>query len=242
MVSKRGLPVLHAPSGREIQGFIFDMDGTLFDSERFWLRTWKMAEKEFGFTGSEAMFLHTSGSSQQTMPQAYIDFFHGDEQLAQRVYQYRTDLAKTLWTGPEGPPKSGARELLSALWNLGVPTALATSSPREHVDILFREAGIPLCFDAVLSGDLGLQSKPAPDIFLAAAAKLNLSIQDCAVVEDSQNGILAAVASGAYAILIPDQVAPIPDVQAKADVVLTNLWALAEHLKLSLDIKKVQTR
>ena len=75
-------PVLHAPLGREIRGFIFDMDGTLFDSERFWLRTWKMAEKEFGFTGSEAMFRYTSGSSQTTMPQAYIDFFHGDEELA----------------------------------------------------------------------------------------------------------------------------------------------------------------
>ncbi len=227
-------PFLLAPSGRRLRGFIFDMDGTLFDSERFWLRTWKMAEKEFGFTGSEAMFLHTSGSSQSTMPQAYVDFFHGDRDLAQRVYQYRTDLIRTLWTGPEGPPKAGARELLTALWNAGLPTALATSSPRYHVDVLFREAEIPLDFQTILSGDLGLASKPAPDIFLAAAERLGLPITDCVVVEDSQNGILAAIASGAYSVLIPDQVPPVPEVQAQADVVLKTLWELGDHLGLPL--------
>lgn len=234
MAFHKTVPPLSTPSGRELWGFIFDMDGTLFDSERFWLRTWKMAEKEFGFTGSEAMFLHTSGSSQRTMPQAYIEFFHGDEELARRVYDYRTDLARTQWTGPEGPPKPGARELLAALWDRGIPTALATSSPRKDVEILFREAGIPLRFQAVLSGDLGLRSKPEPDIFLAAAESLGLPIGSCAVVEDSQNGILAAVASGAYSVLIPDQVPPVPEVRARADVVLADLWGLAEHLSLPL--------
>lgn len=227
-------PSLLTPSGRKLRGFIFDMDGTLFDSERFWLRTWKMAEKEFGFTGSEAMFLHTSGSSQTSMPQAYVDFFHGDRELAQRVYEYRTHLARTQWTGPEGPPKAGARELLAALWEAGFPTALATSSPREHVDILFRASDIPLRFQTILSGDLGLPSKPEPHIFLTAAQRLGLPITDCAVVEDSQNGILAAIASGAYSVLIPDQVPPVPQVQARADVVLNTLWELGEHLGLPL--------
>lgn len=231
-LEQTAVPTLQAPSGRKLRGFIFDMDGTLFDSERFWLRTWKMAEKEFGFTGSEAMFLHTSGSSQTTMPQAYVDFFHGDRELAQKVYEYRTNLARTQWTGPEGPPKAGAREFLSALWEAGFPTALATSSPREHVEILFREANIPLRFQAILSGDLGLPSKPQPDIFLSAARALDLPIRNCAVVEDSQNGILAAVASGAYSVLIPDLVPPVPEVQAQAHVVLTDLWGLAEHLQL----------
>ncbi len=233
-LEQNAAPFLCTPSGRKIYGFIFDMDGTLFDSEGFWLRTWKMAEKEFGFTGSEAMFLHTSGSSQRTMPRAYVDFFHGDEELAQRVYEYRTNLAKTLWTGPSGPPKPGAGELLFALWEAGIPTALATSSPRQDAETLFRAADIPLRFQAVLSGDLGLKSKPAPDIFLAAGERLGLPITECAVVEDSQNGILAAVASGAYSVLIPDQVPPIPEVQAQADVVFDDLWGLAEHLGLSL--------
>ncbi len=224
---------LCTPSGRELQAVIFDMDGTIFDSERVWLHTWKLAEKEFGFTGSEAMFRQTSGSSRSAI-ESYIEFFDGDEDLAQRVLKFRSDLAKKLWARPTAPLKTGARELLTALWTSNVPTALATSSPRSQVDLLFRDAGLTPEFRVILAREPSLPSKPAPDIFLLAADRLGLPTDQCAVVEDSQNGILAAVASGAYSVLIPDIVPPIPQVQKQADVVLESMWALKEHLGMTL--------
>lgn len=228
MTQQNAVP-LRTPSGREIHAVIFDMDGTIFDSERLWLHTWKLAEKEFGFTGSEAMFLKLAGSNRPAI-EAYIEFFGGDEELAQRVLQFRTDLAKKLWTRPVGPLKPGAGELLTALWRLGVPTALATASPQSQADTLFGDAHLPMEFQVVLSGDQGLPSKPAPDIFLRAADRLGVPIGDCAVIEDSQNGILAAVASGAYAVLIPDIVPPVPQVREQAHAVLKDMWELADHL------------
>lgn len=224
---------LRTPSGRMLQAVIFDMDGTIFDSEQVWFHTWKLAEKEFGFTGSEAMFLQTAGSSRSAI-EAYIEFFNGDEDLARRVLKFRSDLAEELWAHPTAPLKAGARELLTALWTAGVPTALATSSPRSQADLLFRDAELTPEFHVILTRVPDLPSKPAPDIFLLAADQLGIPIDQCAVVEDSQNGILAAIASGAYSVLIPDIVPPIPQIQKQADAVLESMWALAEHFGMTL--------
>lgn len=82
--------------------------------------------------------------------------------------------------------------------------ALATSGHRRYVDLALQSAGLPRNFEVEITGELVERGKPAPDTFLLASERLGVRPQHCLVVEDSPNGVLAAVAAGMPAIAIPD--------------------------------------
>lgn len=101
--------------------------------------------------------------------------------------------------------------------------AVASSAPVAVIEKNLTRANLRGFFEVLVGGDLVTNGKPAPDIFLLAAKRLNLPASDCYVFEDSLNGIKAAAASGGAAIMIPDQVQPTDEVKKICAAVFNDL-------------------
>jgi HAD superfamily hydrolase (TIGR01509 family) len=100
-------------------------------------------------------------------------------------------------------PMPGARELIAALREQGVPLGLATNSGREFATRALRSAGVYDCFDAVVSAEEVEHPKPAPDVYLEAAARLGADPAACVALEDSATGVSAARAAGMTVVGVP---------------------------------------
>jgi beta-phosphoglucomutase-like phosphatase (HAD superfamily) len=104
--------------------------------------------------------------------------------------------------------KAGAGELLAWLAAAAIPCAVATSTRRARARSKLCDAGILDHFVAVIGGDDVVHGKPAPDIYLAAAAALGVPAAQCLAIEDSETGFRAAHAAGMTTILVPDLAVP----------------------------------
>lgn len=211
--------------GRDIQAVIFDMDGTIFDTERIFYEVWALCEEEFGFQGREELFSLFAGARVDSVLEMLVQYF-GDRELAQRVERYRSWAIKKLKEEYGIRLKPGAAEVLAYLWENRIPTALATSSLPDKMERQFRAVGLEMGFDAVVTGDMVEKGKPDPEIFLKAAQLLAVPIEQCIAVEDSPKGLQAAAGSGAYTVLIPDVVQPDETLQSMASEVLPSLKSL----------------
>ena len=106
------------------------------------------------------------------------------------------------------PCKPGLKELLALLESRGMPRIVASSSPRSMIEQNLQTTGTARYFHDVVCGADVKRSKPAPDIFLEAARRLELDIHDCLVLEDSFNGVRAGHAAGAVTVMVPDLAQP----------------------------------
>lgn len=171
-------------------GVIFDIDGVLVDSNPLHLRTWRMIGREDGFDFPESLFQETFG---QTTRAILKDHWHRpltEEEIRRfderKERLYRDMAAERL---PEIP---GAVAFLKSLHAAGIPLAVGSSGPGFNVDFVLETLGVKPYLAGWVSGTDVTNGKPAPDIFLAAAAKMDLPAPQCVVIDDSQSGILAA--------------------------------------------------
>ena len=111
------------------------------------------------------------------------------------------------------PQKQGIKELLQWLKDNGIKTAVASSTNRETVKQELADGGLLDYFSVVIGGDMIERSKPAPDIFMEACRQLNVLPEDSFIIEDSYNGIRAAHAAGAKAIMVPDLLQPTEEIR-----------------------------
>ena len=112
---------------------------------------------------------------------------------------------------------------------------VASSSPRQLIGVVLKAAGLADAFSAVVSTEEVARGKPAPDVYLEAARRLELEPRRCAAVEDSSNGLRAAAAAGMRVIAIPNRrYPPDPDALALADLTLPDLNALSPEIVRSL--------
>jgi HAD superfamily hydrolase (TIGR01509 family) len=126
-------------------------------------------------------------------------------------------------------PMPGLRDVLAAVDARGLRRAVATSSPKSYAPVALREVGVADGFEALITGDMVERGKPAPDIYLAAAAALSLPAAACLALEDSPNGLGAAKAAGMRCVAVPNELSAGLDLRA-ADAVLPSLMAVAERL------------
>jgi HAD superfamily hydrolase (TIGR01509 family) len=181
---------------------IFDNDGLTLDTEHTWTRAESALYARYGteFTlDHKREMLGTSGEkSALTMERHLGQPGRGDElrvELRELVH------AELDGTGVETMP--GALELIEALRGSGTPIALATNSGREFATRALRAAGIYDHFDAVVSAEDVERPKPAPDVYLAAAAAVGAAPEECVALEDSETGVAAAKAAGMTVIGVP---------------------------------------
>lgn len=183
---------------------LFDMDGTLFDSEPLWDTAIEELAAEYGAVVSAEVRLSMVGRS---VDESMLLFHQGIGQpwreaavSAAWIYDrveglFATDL---VW-------RPGARELLHDVRAAGLPTALVTSTNRQCVEVALDTLGRHN-FDAVVCGDEVAFTKPHPDPYLRAAKLLGVEPADCLVVEDSPTGVASALAAGARVIGVPNAV------------------------------------
>jgi HAD superfamily hydrolase (TIGR01509 family) len=183
----------------ELAAVLWDMDGTLVDSEPYWIEVEKRLVEEHGGTWSEAQAAALIGSdlldSAAVLREAGVDL----EPVA---------LVERLMDGviarmeEELPWRPGARELLEACRDAGIPCVLVTMSWRRFADAVLASAPEG-CFVTTITGDEVERGKPHPEPYLAALRYLGVDAARCVAIEDSRTGVASALASGCATLGIP---------------------------------------
>ena len=184
------------------EAVIFDNDGLTLDTELTWTRAEAALYARYGteFTlDHKREMLGTSGAkSALTMERHLGQPGRGDE--------LRIELRELVHAELDGAgvdPMPGALELLAALRDRAIPIGLATNSGREFATRALHAAGVFDRFDAVVSAEDVERPKPAPDVYLAAAAAVGADPERCVALEDSETGVAAARAAGMTVIGVP---------------------------------------
>lgn len=207
-----------------IEAVVFDMDGVLVDSEPVWERVRRGFVADHG--GRWAPDAQDAMMGMSTAEwSAYVSADLGVGVPAQAVAemviaamgaQYQENL-------PLLPGAVDAVRELSARWPLG----LASSSPRSLIETVLAAAGLRQAFVAVVSSEEVARGKPAPDVYLEAAARLGFPGTACVAIEDSSNGLRAAAAAGFTVIAVPrPEYPPAPDALTTARLTLHSLTDL----------------
>lgn len=212
-----------------IEGVLFDMDGLMFDTERLGREGWLRAAAQLHIYIPERVIAAMRGTGEERSRAVFNRAVPGD--LYDEAHEIRLRYADE-WIETHGVPvKPGLQELLGFLRQERLPAALATSTPRFRAEHWLELAGVGEYFAATVCGPEVKRPKPAPDIFLAAAAAIHANPVRCVVLEDSHNGLRAAKAAGCRAIVVPD-LTPAPAAEEE-------LWdARAENLGQVIEILK----
>jgi len=214
---------------RAFDGVLFDMDGLMLDTERISMRAWQAGCAECGHTLTDAQFLDIIGHREADCLRMVKSLFGPDTDTDRIASATRIRYAKLLEAGvPVMPGLVGALETLAAA---GVPMAVATSTHHDVATAKLTKAGIAHFFRAIVGGDLVANGKPAPDLYLKAAALAGVSPSRCLALEDSGPGLRAAHAAGCAAVLIPDLKPPGPEIRALAFRVLGSMREFEAEVK-----------
>lgn len=206
---------------------IFDMDGVLFDTENIAQQCWEKAAEIMEWPEWRETYLKVVGSTMEVQNQE-LQKALGSEG-AERFHQTIRSQFSTGFGVRPLPQKSGVSEVLNILKEHQIPIAVASSTVKEYVIRNTTDAQIDGYFDAMIGGDQIQNSKPAPDIFLAAAEALDVMPEKCYVVEDSFNGIRSAHAAGTHPLMVPDVLEPTEEIRRLAEEVFPSLLEVADY-------------
>ena len=207
-----------------MKAVIFDMDGVIIDSEPMHTK----------------VVLDVLSSYQVHLTPAELDRFagmtmHSVNSALKAEYDIQAPLEEIIACEIKGmirhtledpqQPIDGIREILNYLEKNRIPAAVASSSPKELVQAVVSRLELDDYFKFLLSGENVTQSKPHPEIYLQAAARLNIDPADCLVIEDSKNGTIAAKEAGMTCIGFQNLNSGLQDL-SRADIIVDTLTAI----------------
>ena len=204
-----------------VAAIVLDMDGLMLDTEPIYKRAWQRAAAELGHVLDDAGYARYLGRSTEDAerdlaerlgPTFVIERFHDRWPIL-----WREEAAHGLMTKP------GLHELLAFADARGLGLAVATSSDREFTRFTLQHGGLADRFGIVVTGDEIAHGKPAPDIYLEAARRLECDPRHVLALEDSDAGILAASRASMRAVMVPDLKPPSPEAAAAAFRIVRSL-------------------
>jgi len=218
----------------EIKAIIFDQDGVIIDTERDGHRVaFNKTFKEFGFEfewdvdyyhellqvagGKERMrhHLHTRGFGREVKPEE-------EDELIKAMHKRKTEIFIELIKEGALPLRPGINRIMKEAMNRGLKVGICTTSNEKAAHAVAYEILKDIKFDFVLAGDVVEKKKPDPDIYLLALKKGGLKAEECIVMEDSRNGLLAAKAAGMNVVVTTNHYTEKEDLR-EADIIVTCL-------------------
>ncbi|MBK8543903.1 MAG: HAD family phosphatase [Caulobacteraceae bacterium] len=208
---------------RKPRAVVFDLDGTLIDSEALVKEAHFAACADLGVTMTDAQFLSLVGLHREANDLQLKGYYGEDFPLEHFIGLTRAHVGDRV-----APLKTGAVELMDALDEIALPFALATSSRRPWVDKHFSAHRLGTRFRAVVTRQDVIEGKPHPEPYLCASKLLGAEPQNVLALEDSYAGVTSAHAAGCMTVMVPDLLLATDDMRAKALVVvsLTDVRAL----------------
>jgi HAD superfamily hydrolase (TIGR01509 family) len=176
------------------------MDGTLVDTEPYWMAAETPLVESFGGTWSHEQALGLVGLGLEDSARIFQDA--GVRMGVRDIIDFLTDEVMRQLGETGVPVRPGARELLASLREAGIKTGLVTMSMRRMADTVVDLIDFD-AFDVIIAGDDATRPKPFPDPYLQACDALGVSPSETVAIEDSPNGLRSAVASGAAVIGVP---------------------------------------
>lgn len=213
----------------QFKAVLFDFDGVLVDTEWAIYDAWHRTFRENGHPLPLEVYNQCIGSDFNTWsPKTHLEELTGTsfdwhDLDSKRQEKIESDLAG------EGP-MPGVVELLETLSSLGIPRAVVSSSSPHWVDGWLERLDLRKHFDQVVRRGDAPRIKPAPDLYLEAAKRFGLDPAECLVIEDSLNGVKAAIAAGMPVWAVPNRVTACLDFSL-ADAVLADLFEVERRLR-----------
>lgn len=188
----------------KIEALIFDFDGLILDTESSDFNSWDMLYQTYGERYSFEQWLTILGGSGESAfdPAENLIAMKGLKKDVPTLRADAWEIKKDLLA--KEVPLPGVLEMLDEAEQMGMPKAIASSSPLRWVETNLRAHGLFERFDVIVTADDVAQTKPAPDLFLLAAEKMGFGADEVIVFEDSLNGIEAARRAGMFAVAIPN--------------------------------------
>ena len=207
----------------EIKAVLFDMDGLMVDTESLSTEAFINSAKAQGYNMTKEETLKVLGFTKANIYQFWIDYFQGTnvdgKKLVDDHYEYIENVLYTV--GPKKMPY--VEKLLKYLRENNYKIAVASSSDTADIKNNLEKTKLEKYIDEIASGAEVENGKPAPDVFLLAAERLDVDPKDCLILEDSKAGIKAGKASGAMVFMVPDMFTVDKECEDTADRILTNL-------------------
>lgn len=214
-----------------IRAIIFDMDGTLVDTEPFNTEIEKSQFRINQIPVSDEEHKKYLGTASDVMWKEIAERHHLQIHVDELIEQNHTESLRYFSEIEEIPVMHGLLDLLEKLAQKAFPMAVASSSTPEIIDLILNKTHLKKYFQVIVSAEEAGKSKPEPDVFLLAAGKLGINPEDCLVIEDSGNGIRAARAAGMKCVAYQGPEAN-PQNQKEADAVVKHYDQLERLLKL----------
>lgn len=219
-----------------IRAVLFDMDGTLLDTEKIYYRCWRRAAKECGhgeFIDED--LLAFSGMNIAGIQEYYRVRYNGTFDPTP-MRNLRRQYVKEALAREGISAMKDAKQTLMRLREMGILCAVATSTARVQATDCLARAGLLELVDGLQAGDEVTHGKPHPEIFLKTAELLGVPITECVVVEDSHNGVRAGHSSGARTVMIPDMQPCTEEISALLWKRLDTLSQLPEEIRAENEI------
>ena len=178
-----------------MKAVIFDMDGVIIDSEPIHFEVDMQTMREFGVNISKDELNKYVGTTNEYMLNDLINKYKIQKSIKE-ILEYKMELTIRRIKETKINAISGIPELLISLKHKNIKTAIGSSSPKELIITVIEKFQLGKYFDCIVSGDEVKEGKPKPDIYLEVSKRIGVNPEECIVIEDSRNGVLAAKNAG----------------------------------------------